>query len=221
MTVILPQFHHCDYGMCEWLNFGTFFKFPCIVRIYAWFFMHCRNHHSDSHANHVIMEIYPYLRWQLYHCRIYFIYRNNGHLQKYWYIFASRFSLMSWQLLNWSKRSWRSCYRLLYIVILLEYDACRCSYYRTFTSNDIWNSIAIGKTRYSGNNICLGTISVPWHGIHVYLLIRAHNERHVLDGYWFCNDGEYRSEWNQSGIKKKCHVYGLKKKSLRFIESYH
>ena len=54
MTAILPQFHHCDCGMCEWLNFGTFFKFPCIVRIYAWFFMHCRNHHSDSHANHVI-----------------------------------------------------------------------------------------------------------------------------------------------------------------------
>ena len=55
MTVILPQFHHCDYEICEWLNFGTFFKFPCIVRIYAWFFMHCRNYHSDSHANHVIM----------------------------------------------------------------------------------------------------------------------------------------------------------------------
>ena len=44
--------------MCEWLNFGTFFKFPCIVRIYAWFFMHCRNHHSDSHANHVIIGAY-------------------------------------------------------------------------------------------------------------------------------------------------------------------
>ena len=40
--------------MTEWLNFGTFLKFPCIVRIYAWFIMHCRNHHSDSHANHVI-----------------------------------------------------------------------------------------------------------------------------------------------------------------------
>ena len=25
-----------------------------MVRIYAWFFMHCRNHYSDSHANHVI-----------------------------------------------------------------------------------------------------------------------------------------------------------------------
>ena len=55
MTAILPQFRHCDCGMCEWLNFGTFFKFPCIVRIYAWFFMHCRNHHSDSHTNHVII----------------------------------------------------------------------------------------------------------------------------------------------------------------------
>ena len=57
MIAILPQFHHCDCGMCEWLNFGTFLKFPCIVRIYAWFFMHCRNHHSDSHANHVITLI--------------------------------------------------------------------------------------------------------------------------------------------------------------------
>ena len=55
MTGILPQFHHCDCEMCEWLNFGTFFKYPCIVRIYAWFFMHCRNHYSDSHANHVII----------------------------------------------------------------------------------------------------------------------------------------------------------------------
>ena len=47
--------------MCEWLNFGTFFKFPCIVRIYAWFFMHCRNHHSDSHANYVIIIITTWL----------------------------------------------------------------------------------------------------------------------------------------------------------------
>ena len=59
MTVILPQFHHCDCEMCEWPNFGTLFKFPCIVRIYAWIFMHCRNHYSDSHANHVI--IVPYI----------------------------------------------------------------------------------------------------------------------------------------------------------------
>ena len=56
MTLILPQFHHCDCEMCEWLNFRTFFKFPCIVWIYAWFFMHCRNHHSDSHVNHVIIH---------------------------------------------------------------------------------------------------------------------------------------------------------------------
>ena len=54
MTVILPQFHHCDCEMFEWLNFGTFFK----LQIYAWFFMHCRNHHSDSHANHVLIELY-------------------------------------------------------------------------------------------------------------------------------------------------------------------
>ena len=60
MIVILPQFHHCDCVMCEWLNFGTFFKFPCIVRIYAWFFMHCRNHHSDNHANHVITMPYKH-----------------------------------------------------------------------------------------------------------------------------------------------------------------
>ena len=53
--MINPRFHHCYCEMCEWPNFGTLFKFPCIVRIYAWFFMHCRNHHSDSHANHVIM----------------------------------------------------------------------------------------------------------------------------------------------------------------------
>ena len=53
----LPQFHHCDCEMCEWMNFGTFFKFPSVVRIYARFFMHCRNRHSDSHANHVIKSI--------------------------------------------------------------------------------------------------------------------------------------------------------------------
>ena len=53
--MIQPQFHHCDCKMCEWLYFGTFFKFPCIVWIYAWFFIHCRNHHSGSHVNHVII----------------------------------------------------------------------------------------------------------------------------------------------------------------------
>ena len=42
------------HQMCEWLNFGTFFKFPCIVRIYACFFIHFRNHHSNSHTNHII-----------------------------------------------------------------------------------------------------------------------------------------------------------------------
>ena len=41
----------------DWI-LELFFKFPCIVRIYAWFFMHCRNHHSDSHANHVIICFY-------------------------------------------------------------------------------------------------------------------------------------------------------------------
>ena len=56
MTDTTQQFHHCNCEMCEWLNFGTFFKFPCIVRIYAWFFMHCRNHHSNSHAKHVIIS---------------------------------------------------------------------------------------------------------------------------------------------------------------------
>ena len=65
MTVMLPQFHHCDCEMCEWPNFGTLFKFPCIVRIYAWFFMHCRNHHSDSHANHVIIT-----PWYLHHIEV-------------------------------------------------------------------------------------------------------------------------------------------------------
>ena len=47
--------------ICEWLNFGIFFKLPCIVQLYAWFFMHCKNHPSDSHTNHVIM-LY---NWQL------------------------------------------------------------------------------------------------------------------------------------------------------------
>ena len=56
VAILLSQFHHCDCEICEWLNFGTFFKFPCIVQIYAWFFMHCRNHHSDSHNNHVIKQ---------------------------------------------------------------------------------------------------------------------------------------------------------------------
>ena len=50
----LRNFCHCDYGICEWLHLGTFFKFPCIARIHAWFFRHCGNHHSDSRANHLI-----------------------------------------------------------------------------------------------------------------------------------------------------------------------
>ena len=64
MTEILPQLHHCDCEMCEWLNFGNFFKFPCIVRIYAWFFMHCRNHHSDNHTNHVINCISSFTKFK-------------------------------------------------------------------------------------------------------------------------------------------------------------
>ena len=71
MTVIFPQFHHCACEMYEWLNFGTFFKLPCIVRIYAWFFMHCRNHHSDSNANHFIIPSnvhqYHFVLWMLFH----------------------------------------------------------------------------------------------------------------------------------------------------------
>ena len=30
-------------------------EFPCILQIYAWFFMQCGNHHSDSHVNHAII----------------------------------------------------------------------------------------------------------------------------------------------------------------------
>ena len=52
MTVILPQFHHCDCEMCERLIFGTFSNFLALCE--SWFFMHCRNHHSGSHATHVI-----------------------------------------------------------------------------------------------------------------------------------------------------------------------
>ena len=44
----------------DW-NFGTFFKIPFVVRIYAWFFMDCRNHHIASHANHVINPCRSYL----------------------------------------------------------------------------------------------------------------------------------------------------------------
>ena len=54
--MITPQFRHCDCKIFEWLHFGIFFKLPCIVQIYAWFFMHCRNHHSDNHTNHVIKQ---------------------------------------------------------------------------------------------------------------------------------------------------------------------
>ena len=72
MTVILPQFLSLwlrDVWMTEFWNF---FQIPCIVRIYAWFFMHCRNHHSDSHANHVI---------NLYFIQICIEYRSMGY---YW-----------------------------------------------------------------------------------------------------------------------------------------
>ena len=54
--MIIPQFRHCDCKIFAWLHFGIFFKLPCIVQIYAWFFMLCRNHHSDSHTNHVIIH---------------------------------------------------------------------------------------------------------------------------------------------------------------------
>ena len=41
---------------------GLVLKFPCIVQIYAWFFMHRRNNQCESHANHVITRI---LKWIL------------------------------------------------------------------------------------------------------------------------------------------------------------
>ena len=75
MTVILSQFHHCDCQMCKRLNFGTFFKFPCSLRIYAWFFMHCRNHHSVSYAYHVIMArniLIPYFIYLIFTSQIVF-----------------------------------------------------------------------------------------------------------------------------------------------------
>ena len=78
--MILLQFHHCDCEMCEWLNFGTFFKFACIVRIYAWFFVHCRNHHSDNHANHVII-----------------VYWNMKQQRLWYHLFHQKLTLISWK----------------------------------------------------------------------------------------------------------------------------
>ena len=67
---MLPQFHHCDCEMCKGLNFGTFFKFPCIVRIYAWFFIHYKNHYRESHANHVINDIRTWFAFHILFCLI-------------------------------------------------------------------------------------------------------------------------------------------------------
>ena len=36
-------------------QFSFFFKFPCIEKIYARFFMHCINHHGDNHATNVML----------------------------------------------------------------------------------------------------------------------------------------------------------------------
>ena len=65
----LCQFHHCDREVREWLNFGIYFKCPCIVQIYAWFFMPCKNYHCDSHANHVIILSNAHL-WHVLHCQL-------------------------------------------------------------------------------------------------------------------------------------------------------
>ena len=44
--------------MYEWLNFRIFFQISVHCAILCMHFMHCRSYHSDSHANHFIMNYY-------------------------------------------------------------------------------------------------------------------------------------------------------------------
>ena len=70
--MITWEIHDCDTSTISslWLRyvwmteFWNFFKFPCIVRIHAWFFMHCRNHYSNSHTNDFMRHgLYNYPWW--------------------------------------------------------------------------------------------------------------------------------------------------------------
>ena len=56
--MIMSQFHQCDCHICEWLNFGTLFKFPFILQINTCCFVHHRNHPSDSHVKMTLQCIF-------------------------------------------------------------------------------------------------------------------------------------------------------------------
>ena len=93
MTVILPQFHPLwlwDVWMTE---FWIFFKFPSIVRIYAWFFF-CKNHHSDSDANHV--NITP-------------LYAHDAQLPTPKDLFHQTIFLITWNSFGTHEPTWVSC----------------------------------------------------------------------------------------------------------------
>ena len=48
-------------------EFWNFFKFTRIVQIYAWFFIHCRNHHGGSHAESFLVCCVGFANYQTYH----------------------------------------------------------------------------------------------------------------------------------------------------------
>ena len=54
MTIL--QFRHCDREIWEQLTFGKSFELPCIMQIYAWFFMHCRNRQRHRHTKRILMN---------------------------------------------------------------------------------------------------------------------------------------------------------------------
>ena len=54
--LILP-FRHYGFDVHEETNFETFFKFRCIMLIYAWFPMHCTNRNNNSLTNHVLIVV--------------------------------------------------------------------------------------------------------------------------------------------------------------------
>ena len=80
-------------------------KYPAIVRIYAWFFLHSRNHHIDSHTNHIIWNRYN-------HCCVLFAAYIRRKIYGFWHLRYLRYiihiiycikitpSLVQWNVLS-------------------------------------------------------------------------------------------------------------------------
>ena len=160
----------------DWI-LELFFKFPCIVRIYAWFFMHCRNHHSDSHANHVIMAIcagnspvlgeFPTQRPVTRSFETFFDLRPNKRSKQWWGWWFETPSCPLWcpcdgEIIIWANDDFVHCSIDFNVLIHYLNQWWPSSLHnRPQCVNSLWHSDAIWQHRCESTFVPCGTMPLP------------------------------------------------------------